>query len=414
MNRTLVSSLRRVDLLLWVGVFSISCVPSVGSALHGAIATTPTAPHASAKVTPVSTAEAKPKEPLVGYVQFGSWDRPGCEFAPTATALEQLATVVLAFAELAPGGSRQHPAPHLVFPGEVAGSSTARHLDELFRLRRGGTRVLLAVGGGPARDPASAWSWSALTQDERARVEFARDTAKRVLARGFDGVELSWPSLADPALGGGPGAAAGLVAVVSELRKALAAERPSGPAPLLTVAVPSITSERKLVPAGELRPLVDWLAVVGYGFAGDAVATADAPLDGPTDSVRAAVEHYASATGREKLVLVMPAVTRIWAGVDANKAGSAARKAPPAGSCTRTPGFLSASETAALLPNGQFSDPGRGLWASRPTLTEAAAWGALSADLSGLAVWSLDLDDESGGFPLLRAAAAGRRAHRSR
>lgn len=186
-------------------------------------------------------------------------------------------------------------------------------------------KTLVAIGGwtdsGPFYDVA---------RTAAARETFARSAARFAAEHGFDGVDIDWeyPGGGGHDKGkGGPEDTGNFTALLGDLRKSLDEQgKADGREYLLTIAAPA-GGQAKRIELAKVHPLLDFLNLMTYDFAGEWSATTglNAPLFTPTDApthARAsgdvAVRAYLKAgVPARKIVLGVPFYGRAWGGVKA-------------------------------------------------------------------------------------------------
>jgi len=235
-----------------------------------------------------------------------------------------------------------------------------------------GLHTSLAVGGWAFSSGATAGRWSAMVATPRTRAAFVTSAVQTLTAGGFDGLDIDWEFPGAPDRGGRPTDAAGLVALVTDLRAAFstAGGRRLG----LTVALPAGGPYARGFDVARLAPHVDWFHVMAYDLAGGGRVTgAHTGIAGVTAAVRL---YRGAGVPPSRLVLGTAAYGRTWAVVDAAACAAgggracAASGVGRAGACSGEAGFLSNREIAAARAR---SPPVGGV-------LDGAAWALVDGD----------------------------------
>lgn len=190
--------------------------------------------------------------------------------------------------------------------GELRAANGLPRRDLVQAARRGGSRVLVAVGGATV----AGATFSALAKSEEARSRFSEALARFVLDGGYDGVDLDWEFPAQSERG----LHLGFVrAVRARLEAAFAARRP-GQRPLVFIGVTAGAHLESYDFRG-LSSEVDGFVQFGYDFRNPALGpwahVSKLWPDGATKPIEASVRGTATeivsrGAPREKLIIGLP------------------------------------------------------------------------------------------------------------
>ncbi|KAF9044475.1 glycoside hydrolase [Panaeolus papilionaceus] len=219
-------------------------------------------------------------------------------------------------------------------------------------------KTSFSVGGwsmndGPSRytggiDYSTFFSNMASTAAGRATfidscIQWARDL-------GFDGIDIDWEYVGDPARGGSSKDTTNFTKLVQEMRAKVEAEASSSGKPrlLITVASPADPDKFALIEGKTINDSIDWFNLMTYDFYGnwDPTMEVQAPISDTIKkgwSFTSAIDLYLNAgVPAKKINAGMPLYGRVWTLDDANcNTPGCAGTAGVAGRCTAEKGYLS-------------------------------------------------------------------------
>lgn len=278
----------------------------------------------------VSTAppEAPPKR-VVAY--FTEWGVAGHKYPAAGVPAEMLTHLIYAFAKIDADGEcavvNPRAALEKAYPGDPADAGALRgnfHQLQLLKQKHPHLKTLVSVGGWSLSGP---FSDAALTDE--SRTKFARSCVAFITKYGFDGVDIDWEYPGGGGLKGNqsrPEDKQNFTALLAELRKQLDERgKADGAHYLLTFAAGAGPRMVERMELAKVAPLVDWVNLMTYDFAGDWSATTafNAPLYDASDargekgrSVDSSVKAYRDAgVPADKIVVGVPFYGHAWGGV---------------------------------------------------------------------------------------------------
>lgn len=381
-------------------------------------------PAATSRATRVAPPTSGPSGRIVGY--FTSWGIYERGFEVADVAAGDLTHLNYAFANVVNGrcevGDRwadvdrplPNDDPNLAYRGNF-------NQLQVLKSKYPRLRTLITVGG-------STWSggFSSATATEAGRRRLATSCIEFMEEYDFDGIDIDWEYPVSGGLHAGrPEDRANHSAFLAELRSQMdARDRASGTRHLLTIAAPAGPIAMANLDIPVIVPLLDWINVMTYDFAGDwsprtghnAALYAAPGSEDPTFNVHSALERWQRAgapAGRLNLGLAF--YGRGYGGV-ATAAPGAHFSSVPAG--TTEPGQFDFEHLVSrILPGMQlFFDevalvpfafnPSTGVWISYDDERSIEAKGRYARDhrLGGVMIWELSNDADG---RLLTAARRG-------
>jgi chitinase len=292
---------------------------------------------------------------------------------------------------------------------------------QVLKARHPQLRTLITVGG-------STWSggFSSATATNAGRQTLAASCIEFMATYGFDGIDIDWEYPVSGGIHGGrPEDRANHHAFLRELRAQMDEhDRGSGTRHLLTIAAPAGPTTMANLDIPAIVPLLDWVNVMTYDFAGDWSPRTghNAPLyvypgiEDPTFSVDSAVQRWQRAGApADKLNVGLAFYGRGYGGVTAATPGSGFSSVPTG---TTQPGQFDYRHLVSdVLPDMRLSfdeaamvpfayDPSTDVWISYDNERSIEAKGryAQERDLGGVMIWELSNDADG---RLLAAARRG-------
>jgi chitinase len=381
----------------------------------------PSAASRATRVTPPTTVSSGR---IVGY--FTSWGIYDRDFQVADVAAGDLTHLNYAFANVVNGRceigdrwadvDRTLPSddPSLAFRGNF-------NQLQLLKAQYPELRTLITVGG-------STWSggFSSATATEAGRRTLAASCIEFMATYGFDGIDIDWEYPVSGGMHGGrPEDRANYTAFLTELRAQIDEhDRGSGTRHLLTIAAPAGPTTMANLDIPAMVPLLDWVNVMTYDFAGDwSPGTGhNAPLydypgiEDPTFSVHSALLRWQRAGApADKLNVGLAFYGRGYGGVTSASPGSAFSSVPTGTTqpgqfdfghlvSDVLPGMRLAFDETAMVPFAYR--PSTGVWISYDNERSIEAKGryARAQGLGGVMIWELSNDVDG---QLLAAARRG-------
>ncbi|EJD43564.1 glycoside hydrolase [Auricularia subglabra TFB-10046 SS5] len=214
-----------------------------------------------------------------------------------------------------------------------------------------------SVGGWTMTDGPSQYTggvdystfFSQMAASAAGRQTFINSCIDWARTYGFDGVDIDWEYVGDPARGGGPADTENFTKLMQEMRAAFQAEASSSGKRelLITVAGPADPAKFALIQAQAVSQYIDWYNVMLYDFYGnwDDFVEVNAPISDtitPTWSFSSGLDLYLNAgVSPSKLYAGLPLYGRVWTLSDPSRtAPGSPGSAGTAGPCTAQPGYL--------------------------------------------------------------------------
>ncbi len=274
--------------------------------------------------------DAPPKRIVAYFAEWGVYER---KYNVADVPADKLTHLNYAFAQIDADGEcaviDARAALEKVYPGdsrEAGALHGSFHQLQLLKKKYPHLKTLISVGGW---SKSGRFSDAALTDASRAK--FAHFCVAFIVKYGFDGVDVDWEF---PVAGGAEGNKArpedreNFTLLLAELRKQLDERgKKDDTHYLLTFAAPAGPGEYKHIELAKVAPLVDWVNVMTYDFAGgwSRLTNFNAPLHAsstdPSDrdkglNVEGAVKAYRDAgVPDDKIVVGVPFYGHGWAGV---------------------------------------------------------------------------------------------------
>lgn len=357
---------------------------------------------------------------IIGY--YGSWtiynDPP---YLITDVPGDRLTHLMYAFVVLNADGecALMDPYGDLEFPYPDSDAALPGNLGQIpvLKERYPHLKIMMSVGGWTG---SGGFSDAALTPESRAR--FADSCVQFMLDYGFDGIDIDWEF---PVEGGPEGQTArpedreNFAELLAALRARLdtrgAAE---GRHYLLSIAAPTTGYLIEHYDWSRIEPLLDYIFVMAYDFAGtwNTVTGLNAPLYtdpaspfGETVSADAAIQTYlAYGIPPEKLILGTPFYGKGWSGVPDTDSGLYQPYTGLPDAQGAAQGAFDYRQIAALLEEGGFerywNDAAQVPWLYRTkdglmiSYDDAESMAAKAAyvrelGLGGAGIWQMSGDD---------------------
>ncbi|KAH9230227.1 glycoside hydrolase family 18 protein [Colletotrichum gloeosporioides 23] len=335
---------------------------------------------------------------IVGYFQADSISRRGCaQRSASFVQTDSVSHVNVAFAWIDPG-------TFVLVPDASTGDDQMRQLAAL-KGEATGLHVWLTLGGydfstGSRRASDTQGIFRDLVSTHENRRKFLDNLVSFLRNFGFDGVDIDWqwPQSADEATN--------FAMLLSEMREYFDAQSTGSSSWGISFTLPVDTTVLRRFDLASMAASASWINLVAYDLESTDKSTTRPVSD--KSSIDAALSFLANAgvpTNQINLGIGFFGRTYSLSDKACSAIGCAASGFGVAGQCTGRPGFMSYDEIQKniAIDNGKIDDKtgvnylsyGDGQWVSyedRKSIIEKVKY-AKSKGLLGLALWSIDLDD---------------------
>lgn len=254
--------------------------------------------------SPASTPEpARPERRLVAY--YAAWSVYARSYRPADIPSERLSHLIYAFATVNERGA--------CASGDAQADAINLPALRALKSQRSALKTLISIGGA-----GQSGNFSGATRTADARRRLAESCVAFMRQHGFDGIDVDWEFPA------GAQEQQHFAELLAELRRQIDDQAARDHTRyLLTIAAPAALDRHAEFDPARLHPLLDWVNLMAYDFAGPWSETTgfNAPLYTPdtagrVTSVDAAARAYlAGGLPPEKLVLGVSFWGVGWRGV---------------------------------------------------------------------------------------------------
>ncbi|HVJ14387.1 MAG TPA: glycosyl hydrolase family 18 protein [Polyangiaceae bacterium] len=370
-----------------------------------------------------SSAPSGPKH-IVAYFPDWTYGRKGCEYKVEDVDASILTHAIFAFARIDADKTKQHFKMGVYDKTDLGPDGQYARFNGL-KKKHPHLKTSIAVGGWTFNEKEEdKWIFSAMADNDKARMEYVLDSIAFARLHGFDGIDIDWEYPGHATRGGRPQDTQNFTKLLADFRSAIDEEaKKTGKEPLLlTMAAPAGAGAMSAIEIDKIHTSLDWINLMTYDFAGpwDGRTGVNAPYRETGLGVQASVSVYENfGVPLNKIVLGLATYGRSFANVDKGAVDVPAKGSGPGLRCTQAEGMAAYFEVMELINSGKYKagwdeksftpfayDAAAKVWITyddEKSITKKVEW-IKEKNLGGAMFWSLDTDDYKKGYPLVSIA----------